>query len=115
MALSILALALMGLAGAVEQMDISGKTYTDFPIFNGTDILEANEDLGGTSLSDMGIDTNFFRDNPNEGKPINQSKPVLLLGNQVVYNRVEPVFYTPAEFDLYLQTKNVSPIVRGVS
>ena len=107
--LSILALALVGMAGAVEPLQLSGKDFADIEQFNGTDILEKSEDLGGTSASMMGIDESFLADNEEDGKPINQSKPVLALGSMTGYDKTawysEKVFYTPAELE---QLKNTS-------
>lgn len=68
-----------GIASGV--VDISGKNYSDFPMFNGTDDMLTSEDLAGVPMSDMGLDEAFLKDNPADGKPINQSKPPLLLGS----------------------------------
>jgi len=98
--LSILALALIGMAGAVEPFEISGKDFADIDMFNGTDDL-VTEDLGGTSLGMMGIDESFVRDIPEDGKPINQSKPTLRLGSSTGYDRTawyqDRIFFTPGE------------------
>ena len=94
-------LAVMGMAGATEPVDLSGKDFADIKMFNGTDDLDVNEDLGGTSLGMMGIDESFDRDDPDDGKPINQSKPILKLGSATGYDRTawyqDRLFFTPAD------------------
>ena len=98
--LSILAMALVGMAGAVEPFEISGKDFADIDMFNGTD-MKISEDLAGTSAGMMGIDTAFLADNPEDGKPINQSKPVLKLGSSTGYDRTawyqDQLFFTPGD------------------
>ena len=105
--LVILAIALVGMAGAVEPFEISGKDFADIEQFNGTDDL-VNEDLAGTSASMMGLDESFLRDNPEDGKPINQSKPVLALGSMTGYNRTaqfqDEIYWTPEELELMKNT-----------
>ena len=105
--LSILALALIGMAGAVEPFEISGKDFADIDMFNGTDDL-VTEDLAGTSAGMMGIDESFLRDNPEDGKPINQSKPVLALGSMTGYDRTawysDQAYFTPAELEMMKNT-----------
>lgn len=94
----------IGMAGAVEPLELSGKDFSDIDMFNGTDILEQNEDLAGTSASMMGIDVGFLRNNPEDGKPINQSKPVLGLGSMTGYDRTawhsNQAYYTPVELEM---------------
>jgi len=106
--LSILALALIGMAGAVEPFEISGKDFSDIKQFNGTDVLKQDEDLAGTSASMMGIDESFLRDNEEDGKPINQSKPTLALGSMTGYDRTawysDQVYFTPADLEMMKNT-----------
>ncbi len=91
----------VGMAVADEPMELSGKDFSDITMFNGTADLDVSEDLGGTSLGMMGIDESFVRDNPEDGKPINQSKPVLKLGSSTGYDRTawyqDQLFFTPAD------------------
>jgi len=90
-----------GIVFAAEPLDLSGKDFADIDMFNGTDDLTVSEDLGGTSLGMMGIDESFVRDNPEDGKPINQSKPTLRLGSSTGYDRTawyqDRIFFTPGE------------------
>lgn len=89
-----------GIAFAAEPFEMSGKDFADIDMFNGTD-MKISEDLAGTSASMMGIDTAFLADNPEDGKPINQSKPTLKLGSSTGYDRTalyhDQLFFTPAE------------------
>lgn len=100
--ISMLALLLAtGIAFGAEPLELSGKDFADIDMFNGTDDLTVSEDLGGTSLGMMGIDESFVRDNPEDGKPINQSKPTLRLGSSTGYDRTawyqDRIFFTPGE------------------
>jgi len=100
--ISMLALLLAtGIAFGAEPFELSGKDFADIDMFNGTDDLTVSEDLGGTSLGMMGIDESFVRDNPEDGKPINQSKPTLRLGSSTGYDRTawyqDRIFFTPGE------------------
>lgn len=63
---------MLGLAGAV--VDLSG---TEVSVFDQPKLAKD----GSSPMSDMGIDAAFLKDNPADGKPINQSKPPLLLGS----------------------------------
>jgi hypothetical protein len=84
---TILTLLLASLASAaVEPIELSGKTYSDFSMFNGTKDLELGNS-GGATASMMGLDEAFLADNEEDGLPINQNKPVLLVGSMVGYNR----------------------------
>jgi len=99
--ISMLALLLAtGIAFAAEPMNLSGKDFADIDMFNGTD-MKISEDLAGTSAGMMGIDTAFLADNPEDGKPINQSKPVLKLGSSTGYDRTawyqDQLFFTPGD------------------
>lgn len=98
-----IALALLlatGIAFGAEPMNLSGKDFADIDMFNGTD-MKISEDLAGTSAGMMGIDTAFLADNPEDGKPINQSKPVLKLGSSTGYDRTawyqDQLFFTPGD------------------
>ena len=95
----LLLMVMIGLAGAVEPIQISGKDFSDFEQFNGTNAMQS-EDLSGTSAAMMGIDTSFLVDNEDDGKPINQIKPTLLVGSMVRYQRQDTKFYTPAELEI---------------
>lgn len=98
-----IALALLlatGIAFGAEPFELSGKDFADIDMFNGTD-MKISEDLAGTSAGMMGIDTAFLADNPEDGKPINQSKPVLKLGSSTGYDRTawyqDQLFFTPGD------------------
>ena len=99
--ISMLALLLAtGIAFATEPFEMSGKDFADIDMFNGTD-MKISEDLAGTSAGMMGIDTAFLADNPEDGMPINQSKPVLKLGSSTGYDRTawyqDQLFFTPGD------------------
>ena len=99
--ISMLALLLAtGIAFGAEPMNLSGKDFADIDMFNGTD-MKISEDLAGTSAGMMGIDTAFLADNPEDGMPINQSKPVLKLGSSTGYDRTawyqDQLFFTPGD------------------
>lgn len=109
---SMLALLLAtGIVFAAEPLDLSGKDFADIDMFNGTDDLTVSEDLGGTSLGMMGIDESFVRDNPEDGKPINQSRPVLKPGSSTGYDRTawyqDQIFFTPGELAALQNSSNV--------
>lgn len=99
--ISMLALLLAtGIAFGAEPFELSGKDFADIDMFNGTD-MKISEDLAGTSAGMMGIDTAFLADNPEDGMPINQSKPVLKLGSSTGYDRTawyqDQLFFTPGD------------------
>ena len=106
--ISMLALLLAtGIAFGAEPFELSGKDFADIDMFNGTDDL-VTEDLAGTSAGMMGIDESFLRDNPEDGKPINQSKPILALGSMTGYNRTaqfqDEIYWTPEELEMMKNT-----------